>query len=56
MVQVTPISYLNKQKMQLGVGNGHRILLTAEVGCMFMTQNRAYKIKAVQVTQAIVLI
>ena len=36
-----PISYLNKRKMWLGVGNCHRILLTAEEGCMFMTLNCA---------------
>ena len=42
MVRVMPISYLNKRKMWLGVGNGHQILITAEEGCMFMTLNRAY--------------
>ena len=30
MVRVTPISYLNVQKMRLGFGNGHQIMLTAE--------------------------
>ena len=42
MVQVIPIS---QRKMQLGVGNSHQILLTAEEGCMFMKQ-------VVQATQA----
>ena len=50
MVQVTPISYLNERKMQLGVENGHQILFTAEEGCMFMTLNRVYT--SLQVIQA----
>ena len=33
--------------MWLGIGNGHRILLTAEEGCMFMTLNRAYTVLTV---------
>ena len=42
MMCVTPISYLNERKMRLGVGNGHQILLNADVGCVSMTPNRAY--------------
>ena len=42
MVKVTLISYFNERKMRLGVGNGHRILLTVEEGCVFMRLNHAY--------------
>ena len=39
MVWVTPILYLKERKMRPGVGNGRRILLTTEKGCMFMRLN-----------------